>query len=223
MNSCIVESSEPVTLIAGGPVLARDLGAALGRAPVLVAADSGADRALALGRVPVAVIGDGDSLSPQAETRLAAVLHRIPEQATTDFDKALRSIRAPFVLALGVTGGRVDHELAVYGSLVRLRPIAPRCIVLGRQDMVMALPPGRTTLRLRIGERLSLFPMDKVTGRSAGLRWPLAGIGFAPTGMVGTSNEVTARDVTLDMDGEGMLLILPRRALGAVLAVRPQG
>ncbi len=51
----------------------------------------------------------------------------------------------------------------------------------------------------------------------------VAGIGFAPTGMVGTSNEVTARDVTLDMDGEGMLLILPRRALGAVLAARPQG
>ena len=29
MNSCIVESSEPVTLIAGGPVLARDLCAAV--------------------------------------------------------------------------------------------------------------------------------------------------------------------------------------------------
>ena len=65
--------------MAGGPVLRRDLKAALAHAPCLVAADGGADRALALGQVPDAVIGDLDSISAVAQARLGArVHHRLP-------------------------------------------------------------------------------------------------------------------------------------------------
>ena len=49
MNQPIVESPDAVTLIAGGPCTARDLALALRHAPVLVAADGGADRALGYG------------------------------------------------------------------------------------------------------------------------------------------------------------------------------
>ena len=46
MNSPIVQSTHGVTLAGGGPFSARDLKLALKRAPVAVAADSGADRLL---------------------------------------------------------------------------------------------------------------------------------------------------------------------------------
>lgn len=213
MNQRIVESPLGITVVAGGPVTARLARAAVARAPVVVAADGGADRALSLGLRPTAVIGDLDSLSDGARTALGAAVHLVAEQETTDFDKVLRSVSAPFVLALGVLGGRVDHELAALAGLLA----APGPVVaMGVQDVVFAAPP-RLALRLRAGDRLSLFPMAPVTGRSRGLDWPIDGLDFAPAGRIGTSNRVTSGPVELAFDGPGMLVMLPRTRLDAVL------
>jgi len=213
MNPVIVESSEGVTLVAGGPVTRRDLAFARARAPRLVAADGGADRALACGHEPEAVIGDDDSLSDTARALLSGRIHRIAEQETTDFDKALRSIKARFVLALGVAGGRLDHEMAVFNALVR-HSGAP-CLLIGAKDVVFHAPP-KLEMRMAVGDRLSLFPMARVSGISEGLRWPIAGLDFAPDGRIGTSNAVVAPIVRLEM-GPGMLVMVPRRRLDAVL------
>ncbi|HLQ20103.1 MAG TPA: hypothetical protein VK146_14095 [Tabrizicola sp.] len=67
------------------------------------------------------------------------------------------------------------------------------------------------------GEPVSLFPMAQVTGRSEGLEWPIAGISFAPDGMIGTSNRAIARRVVLEFDRRGMLVILPRHRLDAAI------
>jgi len=215
MNQPIVESSRGVTLVAGGPLRRRDLALALARAPYLVAADGGADRALAAGLRPDAVIGDFDSISAEAQASLGtARLHRIAEQETTDFDKALRAIAAPFVLAVGTGGGRVDHALAVLNALVVRRDRV--CLLLGPQDVVFHAPP-RFDLRLRVGDRLSLFPLAPVSGESVGLRWPIAGLGFAPGGRIGTSNAVVAPVVSLRFDAPGMLVVLARARLDAAL------
>ncbi|WP_323005603.1 thiamine diphosphokinase [Pseudorhodobacter sp.] len=213
MNHGIVESETGVTLIAGGSVLAQDLRAALALAPLLVAVDGGADRALALGARPVAVIGDLDSISASARASLGAVLHRVAEQESTDFDKALRNIDAPFVLALGCLGGRVDHELAALSVLVQRR--AQPCVLIGREDVIFAAPP-QLEIAMVAGDRFSLFPLAPVTGRSEGLEWPIAGLAFAPGGRVGTSNQATG-PVRLTMDAPGMLVIVPRARLGVVL------
>lgn len=215
MNPHIVDSPDGVTLVGGGPVQGRMLGMALRRAPVLVAADGGADRAMAAGHLPVAVIGDFDSLSAEARRRIPAeAQHVIAEQDSTDFDKALRSIAAPFVLALGFAGARIDHGLSVFNTLIRYPDRV--CIVLGAEDAVFLCPPD-ITLRLRVGDRLSLFPMGAVRGTSDGLRWPIDGIAFAPDGPVGTSNEVSAPLVRLQVDAARMLVILPRQRLDAAL------
>jgi thiamine pyrophosphokinase len=124
-------------------------------------------------------------------------------------------VRAPIVLAVGFQGARLDHGLAVLTALVAHG--GQPCIVIGASDIVFHAPRG-LDLVLVPGDRLSLFPMTGVTGRSKGLRWPIDGIGFAPNGMIGTSNQVVARQVRLDMDGPGMLVILPRRRLDAAIA-----
>jgi thiamine pyrophosphokinase len=215
MNQPIVQSFGGITLVGGGPVTPAAIKAARLLAPVLVAADGGADRCLRAGMHPAAVIGDFDSISPRARGVLdPATLHHIPEQASTDFDKALRSVAAPFVLALGFTGARIDHQLAVFNVLVR-RPDRV-CIVVGARDVVFCAP-ARLVLQMRVGDRFSLFPMAHVTGRAEGLEWPLAGYDFAPDGLTSTSNRVVAAQVTVEMDNPGMLVILPRARLGAAI------
>jgi thiamine pyrophosphokinase len=216
MKRAIVQSRNGVTLIGGGPLTAAALSRALALAPRLVAADGGADRALALGHMPEAVIGDFDSITPSALARLPeAALHRIMEQETTDFDKALRHIAAPFVLAVGFSGARLDHGLAVFNALAR-QP-EQRCIVLGGHDLCF-LAPTDLRLNLRPGTRLSLFPLGPVSGESSGLRWPINGIDFAPAGMVGTSNEATSGEVRLRFSAPRMLVILPRVELPRAIA-----
>lgn len=217
VKRALVESPDPVTLVGGGALGTRDLAMACRRAPVIVAADSGADRVLAAGLMPSAVIGDFDSISPHARATIPADrLHLIAEQETTDFDKALRMIAAPFVLAVGFTGARIDHGLAVFNTLVS-HP-GRRCVVLGGQDVIFACPPAvELALRLVPGDRVSLFPMAPVQGRSDGLEWPIAGLEFTPSGRIGTSNRAVSRDVRLAFDGPGMLVILPRNRLDAAL------
>lgn len=212
----IVRTSSMVTLIGGGRVNAPGLEAALSRAPVLVAADGGADAALALGRRPRAVIGDMDSLGDARSALPQEALIPVFEQDTTDFEKAVRRIDAPGILAVGFSGRRLDHELAVLNTLVR--PGAPPCIVLGETDIVFSAPRDAVLdLDLPAGSRLSLFPMGPVAGTSDGLAWPIDGLAFAPDGAIGTSNRVTRGQVRLWFDRPGMLVIVPLAALDAAL------
>lgn len=218
MTTPIVASRCPVTLLGPAPSNPPDIKAALARAPVLVAADGGAEAALALGLMPEAVIGDFDSFDPRGrvpEDRL----HRIAEQDSTDFEKALDRISAPRVLALGFLGRRLDHSLAVLSALVSHPP--GRCVLVGRHDVIVHLPRG-IDLALTPGARVSLFPMVPVTGRSEGLEWPIDEIAFAPGRRIGTSNRSTG-PVRLGMDGPGMLLILPGTSLGALLDALDRG
>lgn len=214
METAIVESQGGVTLIGGGPVSRPTLDLALRYAPQLVAADGGADRALRLGQMPIAVYGDLDSLSLPARQALGNRVHAVSEQEHTDFDKALRHVKAPFVLGVGFTGGRLDHGLAVLNALGRHAD--RRCILVASREVIFLAPP-QMTLRLAVGSRLSLFPLGKVEGESEGLHWPINGPSFAPDGRIGTSNSVSAREVTLRFSQPKMLVILPRRALPAVL------
>jgi thiamine pyrophosphokinase len=210
----IVQSQEPVTLVGGGDLAPGDLAQALALAPILVAADGGADRVLASGAEPVAVIGDMDSLSAEARGAFADRLHPVPEQVTTDFDKALTRIDAPVVLALGFAGGRLDHELAALHSLV-LRADRP-CLLLGPATLAFHAPPD-FRLPLSPGTLVSLFPFAPVTMESEGLLWPTDGLAFAPQSRIGTSNQATG-PVRLRPSGPGMLVILPRGSLPPALS-----
>jgi thiamine pyrophosphokinase len=213
MNQAIVDSLDGITLVGGGPVTAAQLARATAFAPRIVGADGGADRLLRLGHSPEAVIGDMDSISAATKARLAGRLFPVPEQDSTDFDKSLRLIRAPFILGLGFAGARMDHGLAVFSGLVRAAD--QRCLILGPRDVTFLCPPD-LALDLPSGTRLSLFPMGPVRGTSEGLRWPIAGLNFAPDGQIGTSNAVTG-PVRLSFDAPKMLVILPVRYLAAVL------
>jgi thiamine pyrophosphokinase len=212
--AAVLRADEPVTLAGGSRITPYDLDACLAVGRRLVAADSGADRLLALGQRPESVIGDMDSIGVKVQALLGDRLHPVDEQDSTDFEKCLIRIDAPLVLALGFAGGRLDHTLSVLNTLVR-HP-GRRCVVLGGEDVAVLAPP-EIGLPLDGGERVSLFPLAGVQGRSSGLQWPIDGIDFAPGGVIGTSNRAIG-PVHLSLTGPGMVLILPRRCLPELLA-----
>ncbi|WP_370582758.1 thiamine pyrophosphokinase [Paracoccus sp. NBH48] len=148
-----------VTVIGGGMVTPADLSVALSVAPLLVAADGGADRALALGHAPDWVIGDLDSISDPARRSVpAARVLEVAEQDSTDFAKCLGRIDAPLVMAVGFAGLRLDHTLAALTVMVQ--PGVPRVVMLASDDVIVLCPP-RLTLPLMPGTRVSLYPMDR--------------------------------------------------------------
>lgn len=209
----IVSSQAPILLVGGGYVDKTDLEVGLALADRVVAADGGAAALLAHQVLPDAVIGDLDSLCDADRAALPpSVIHHIAEQDSTDFDKCLRSINSPMVLAAGFLGKRMDHSLAALTVLTR-HPDR-RCILMGQDDVITLCPPA-LTLDLPAGTRVSLFPMAEVTGRSTGLHWPIEGITFRPDALTGTSNHADG-PVSLWLDQPAMLLILPRTALDAL-------
>ncbi len=203
----------PVTLVGNGPVAAADLSAAIAVAPRIVAADGGARAVLDAGLMPDAVVGDCDSLD--GATRAAvppARLHRIADQETTDFEKCLAAVDAPFVIGVGFTGGRSDHTLAALSALVRSDH---DCVLIDGSDVIFHCGAG-VAMSPEVGSRLSLFPLAPTSGRSEGLEWPIEGLALDPMGRIGTSNRV-AGPVRIVLDRPGTLVIVARRALAAVL------
>ncbi|WP_417248031.1 thiamine diphosphokinase [Celeribacter sp.] len=221
MQVPVLTSENGVTVTGGGEITRQTLVEALTHAPDLVAADGAAGTLRGFGLTPRAVVGDFDSLDEATRAALdPATLHHVPEQNSTDFEKCLTRVEAPLILAVGFMGKRPDHELAVYNAIVRhsgLRAGARRVIVVGETDVCLHVD-GALSLDLPVGTRVSLFPMAKVRGVSRGLKWPIAGIPFASDGRIGTSNEMAAERLEIEMDGAGMLMFLPRAALGSVVA-----
>ncbi|MFD1809456.1 thiamine pyrophosphokinase [Gemmobacter lanyuensis] len=159
-----------------------DLRLAQKHAPMVVAADGGADRALALGVRPAAVIGDFDSISAAAKAQLqgAQMLH-LAEQETTDFDKALRSIRAPMVLALGVMGaGRSCAGSAVgAGAAPGQWRRALRAAGAKGRGLCRAAPPALAPAGGRAALALPLAPVRGKAGVCVG---PSTGLSLRPMG-----------------------------------------
>ena len=215
MKTSNVQSSQGVTLVGAGAPKGADIHLLQTLAPTLVAADGGANTCAAHGLTPDTVIGDFDSLDPKLRGALpdTTFLH-VAEQESTDFEKCLTRIEAPFVLATGFTAGRLDHTLATCTALVTHpgRPV----IVLGTDDILFAAP-DELTLNVAAETRVSLFPMAELTARSTGLMWPLDGLTLAPNGQIGTSNKAIG-PITLSFDRPGCLIILPRAALETALA-----
>jgi len=187
-------------------------------APVLIAADGGADRLEAMRLAPKAVIGDMDSIAEPERWRAgpSAFVH-LAEQDSTDFEKCLYATEAPFYLAVGFTGQRVDHTLAVFNSL--LRYAGKRIVVLGEHEVSTLARPGET-LRLKVtpGSRVSIYPLQPVRAtHSRGLQWPIDGLDLAPGARIGTSNQATQPTIELAFDAPGALVMLQLESLASLV------
>ncbi|MEO6013176.1 MAG: thiamine diphosphokinase [Devosia sp.] len=209
-----------LVIVGGGAVdldLLRDLYLTGGH---LVGADGGADQIVAAGLQPEAIIGDFDSLANVDGWLGRTRLMRIPEQETTDFEKALYSTRAPVTIALGMTGKRFDHTLAALDAVTKYAK--DRTIILvDEADIAMALT-GPLSFEVGPRERVSVHPLGPVRFRkSIGLKYPLDGLKLAPGERTGTSNEATQGPFRIEPEPRNKspwLLILDRKYLFGLAA-----
>ena len=218
MDQRNVQSKVGVTLVGGGVIHRKDLVDSVALAPILVAADGGANACFREGFVPKTIIGDFDSILPETVTGLTtSVQIKVEEQDSTDFEKCLSRIAAPFVLAVGFTGNRLDHLLAVFS--VMARHIGPPVILVDQTNVVF-FAQSAVTLDLAVGTPVSLFPFAPVSGRAHGLKWPIDGLELSPVGQISTSNEATG-PVTLELENPGCAVILPRHSLETAIMALP--
>ena len=156
------------------------------------------------------MIGDLDSLSPSWRSELdPSRVINVAEQDTTDLEKLLIRVDAPFMLAIGFMGGRIDHQMAVQTVLTAYA--YRKIICVGDADVMFVSPP-EIDLPLDAGTRVSLYPMAPVQVRSTGLYWSTDGLSFAPNGQIGTSNQARG-PVTLLPSAPCMLVVLPKNCL----------
>ncbi|MEM8872183.1 MAG: thiamine diphosphokinase [Pseudomonadota bacterium] len=215
MSRVLINSPSSVTLIGGGAVRRAVFDTALRHAPVLVAADGGADTAQSFGQSPTAIIGDLDSIDNLEYWQNSDVpVHRVDDQDTTDFEKCMELISAPLILGVGFLGARTDHTLAALSTLMKFAP--KPVILLGEKDLVFFAPPA-LDLRVPTGSPVSLFPLVPVRGtHSKGLEWSVDGLLMSPGDKVGTSNRMMGTQLELAFDAPGLLVILPLLTLSDV-------
>ncbi|MEO5900492.1 MAG: thiamine diphosphokinase [Ilumatobacteraceae bacterium] len=195
--------SQVVVVIGGGGLLAR-ANVLVEPDAVVIAADSGLDRAREAGLTPDVLVGDLDSIS--AGGRMWAYAHDVEihefptDKDVTDTGLALSvaagTAGATDLLLLGGDGDRLDHTL---GSVIALG--APE---LARLESVRALigatrihvlHPGRSVALLDElpGTTFSLLALHgSCTGVTiADARWPLTDATLPPASTVGISNETS--------------------------------
>ena len=122
---------------------------------------------------------------------------------------------APIVFAVGFSGGRLDHTLAVLNVMGRFG--GRRLILIGTEDVTAIVPRDGIVLNgLGTGSRLSLMPLATARVSATGIRWPVDDQVFDTLRFTSPSNEVVGPVVTLSAEGP-VLLVLPRRSLDAMV------
>ena len=191
------KTNKIIVLIGGGPVV-RTIPNLIKGLPI-VAVDGGLDTCISYSMVPNYFIGDMDSASSSAKQY--AKLNKIPsnfvaEQETTDFEKALMYVDAAGYVCLGFLDGRLDHSLAVLHVIQKQshkRPI----LLLGSEDVVLT-GPNDFRILLPVGERISIWPLGKVSFEySTGLLYSLKNIKLVQGNQIGTSNSVSENSVQI--------------------------
>ena len=208
--------STPAILIGAAPTDLAGIEHCASDWPVF-AADGGLHTALAHDQHPSAVIGDMDSVG--ALDQLDPVIKCVHQagQDDTDFEKCLKLIHAPLIVAFGFLGARLDHTLAVLHTLARLK--SSRSIILVGEDDVMLRVYGDCQFDLPVDTRFSLWPLGRQNFiQSQGLAWPVDSLTMEIGEQAGTSNRVTASKVKLTAGpGDGYMVILPADCLRSLL------
>jgi thiamine pyrophosphokinase len=208
-----------MAIVGGGAVDPALLVELAGRGVALVGADGGADAIGDAGLLPAAVIGDLDSLRDRAAWEARTRVIHIPEQITTDFQKALYSTEAPVTLALGMTGKRLDHTLAALSAVLQFAPTR-KLLLVDEVDVALAVV-GEIAFEAGVKERVSIHPLLPIGFvRSTGLFYPMGGLTLEPGGLIGTSNEGIGGPVeVVPVDDTPWLLILGKERLWDLMEV----
>ncbi|MBV6632552.1 MAG: thiamine diphosphokinase [Alphaproteobacteria bacterium] len=207
----MASNDQITTLVGGGPVDPAVLKEAVSLSGQIVGVDGGTAHLHTAGITPNTILGDMDSVPPDLMWPGTPPKEiTLTDQDTTDFEKALKHFGAGIYLAVGFTGGRSDHYLAVLD--VMLRYPEHHVTLMDEFSISTIVPVGDTQIDLPTGTQISLMPLvptDCLT--SAGLRWPINGWSMAMGKAVSISNEVSQSPITLSFSDRAVLAQAPAK------------
>ena len=210
MSCPILHTSGTVLLVGAGPASSAVIQSVAAYADTIVAADGGFQSAWTASLNVALVVGDMDS---QVDLPATQAIAKIDDQETTDFEKCLRVCAADIFLGVGFLGGRLDHQLAAFSALLK----EPRPVVLIDEDQLVFVVPAQFQMELDAHSPLGFYPMLPVQVTLRGVKWPLDDVEMRPTGQIATSNMSNGELLHVQVDGPGLLAIMPACHLPRVL------
>ena len=184
----------------------------------LIGVDRGASTLIANGYSPDEMIGDFDSVTEEEFLQLTKVIPKFERVSSlkdeTDTDLALlRAIQlAPSeVFVTCVTGGRLDHQEAVFRSVQRFQLDYPAISfqVINKQNAIQYLLPGTHSLNSDGFKYVSFFafsePIQEVTLK--GVKYETSSVRMDPTSTLFTSNEIIEEKASISFSNGICLMI----------------
>lgn len=218
-----------VLLVAGSPegVPATVLCSLADESDIVVAIDSGGDHCRRAGVAVSVLLGDLDSISGEGfaycEACGAEVLRYPADKDVTDMQIALDLVRERGYGEAVVTcalGGRLDHELAVFGAMGTASDLRPRLVGVRSSIWVLQAASGDETspaVRSRIsssefgcavGDEFSILALGgPACVRTEGMYWDLLDETLGPLDGRGVSNVVSRNDATVTVT-EGCIFVV---------------
>lgn len=181
----------------------------------VIAVDGGADVCSAARVEPDVVLGDFDSVSAAtlsaARLRGADLVGFPADKDETDLELAFEEARrlgATHVALTAVSGGRLDHLLAVVATLRSNADLTPELVEPESHAWVMT-QTARPTLSVRgTGTVLSLLPLTGTAIVSvSGVRWPLDRARLTDCEARGVSNVVSSEVASVEVH-DGLVLVV---------------
>jgi thiamine pyrophosphokinase len=206
-----------VIVLAGGDPVHERLAAQLPPADLVIAADSGLEQAAALGVTVDLVVGDFDSVDPaalDAAVRDGVAIERHPEaKDETDLELAVVAAQrrgATRVVIVGISGGRIDHELANLMLLGSSAYAALHLEAIGAGGRVVAVH-DRVELAGAVGDLVTLLAIGGSAHgvTTTGLRYPLQGETLEPGSTRGVSNVLIEPVAVVELTAGVLLALLP--------------
>lgn len=188
---------------------------AIASADLILAADSGASRALQYGCTPAIIVGDFDSLilsERELEKLGSQIIRAEVEKNETDTELAVQVAlehgATRITLLGGIGGERFDHTMANILLLAGFETI-PIQIIDGPATCWLLRGPGSTTIEGQHGDLLSLLPLTvKAVGvRTTDLYYPLYSETLYFGKPRGVSNILTGERAEVALEG-GLLLVI---------------
>ena len=184
----------------------------------LIGVDRGASTLLAKGYMPDEMIGDFDSVSEEEFIELTKVIPKYERVSAlkdeTDTDLALiRAVQlAPSeVFVTCVTGGRLDHQEAVFRSVLRFQLENPTISfqVMNHQNAIQYLLPGTHNLRSDGFKYVSFFAYSEVIHEVtlSGVKYETNKVHMEPTSTLFTSNEIIEDKASISFSNGICLMI----------------
>jgi thiamine pyrophosphokinase len=204
-------------VLVGGANPDRRLLKGVSEAEQVIAADGGVRIARTHGLPIDVVVGDLDSASAGdlawARAEGAAIVRFPADKDQTDLELALDhadQCGVDRIVAVGVDGGRLDHELGNWSALcAERRALVEVRAANGAAWILHAEMHPRLELHGSMGDLVSLLPrLGRVHGvTTTGLRWPLTDATLSATSTHGMSNEFIGDTIGIEV-GEGTLMVV---------------